>query len=159
MSSQHSDHSFRITTTRVAATVTLTRGEPLSGAFSCAGAASRSAGSAELVALLNQAAGFVPFFPSDRHRPVLLGKHAIRLVEVDAEQHLTLPDEFGEVRSLELLLDDGTELRGGIRISAPLGHTRTLDNLNEAGRFIVLRNDQRVLLVNLASVVLAADLG
>jgi hypothetical protein len=104
---------------------------------------------------MNQRADFVPFFPSGRDAPVLLNKDAIRLVTLRAADLEV--DPFAESRVLDLLLDDGSELRGSIHISAPLGHTRTLDSLNEAGRFLVLRADDCVHLVNLASVVLAAD--
>jgi hypothetical protein len=159
MSSQHPDQGFRITTARLAVRVNLIRGEPLEGEFSCAGRSSERVGGAELAALLNQPTEFVPFFPRGHQAPVLLGKRAVRLVCLDRTLDRSALDEFGETRALDLLLDDGMELRGEIRVSAPLGHTRTLDNLNEAGRFLVLRTDKDVLLVNLAAVVVAADAG
>jgi len=156
MSSQYPDRGFRITTTRLSAVVDLTQGESLEGAFSCAGP---STGTAELSDLLNHPTAFVPFFARGRDAPILLGKHAIRVVRLDRACDAGSLDEFGEARELSLLLDDGTELRGEITISAPIGHTRTLDSLNEAGRFLVVRTASHVLLVNRTAIVVCADVG
>ncbi len=157
MSSVAPHQGFRITTTRLSVTVNLNRGDPLEGDFSCAAPSSDQVGATELAALLNQSTDFVPFFPRGHDSPVLLSKRSVRIVRLDRALDRSAQDDFGETRALDLLLDDGAELRGEIQVSAPLGHTRTLDNLNEAGRFLVLRTDDHILLVNLATVAIAAD--
>ncbi|MBN2195106.1 MAG: hypothetical protein JW751_19975 [Polyangiaceae bacterium] len=151
--------SFRITTHRVPARVRLASGTTLTGQFSCAEQARQHVGSETLSDLLNDAARFVPFFAEGRDDPVLLGKHAIRTVELLEPDGVAPVEAFGEERAIEVLLDDGTELLGSIHVAAPIGHTRTLDFLNETGRFVRVRRSDGVVLVNVAVVVVVADAG
>lgn len=157
MTSQYPHESFRITTQRVAATLVLGQGAPLRGEFPCAGQSHEQVGLDELGALLNQPAAFVPFFLEQRPAPILVNKRAIRVVEVTPSSEALPLADFGEVRAVELLLDDGTELHGDLLVCAPLGHTRTLDTLNETGRFLLVVSGERVRFVNVDVITIAAD--
>ena len=156
MTPQRPWESFRVSTQRIRVRVWLARGTPLAGEFPCAGPIRDRATVRDLAELLNRPTHFVPFFPAERTKPVLLNKAAIRFIDCSVPPGDEIND-FAEERSVELLLDDGEELHGKIEVSAPLGHTRTLDGLNESGRFLILRTDDRTLVVNLSVVALAAD--
>lgn len=149
--------SFRIGTRRVDARVELSNGASLTGQFTCAVQAHHHVGSETLGDLLNERARFVPFFPAERPEPVLLNKRLIRVVEVTTIEPTPPVEALAEERGVVLLLDDGRELRGRVHVAAPEGHTRTLDHLNEAGRFLALRVPTGTLLVNVRAVALAED--
>lgn len=153
-----SEASFRVTQRRIAARVALASGAHLTGEFACPARAHQQVGSENLADLLNDPAPFVPFFLADRPQPVLLGKPAIRLVEVLRADAAPIA-AVGEDRPVALLLADGTEFAGALRVVAPRGRTRTLDVINGAGAFLWLRAETQVLLVNVAVIVLVTDTG
>lgn len=152
--------AFRVEKRRVAATVELDTGKKLEGAFLCSPRSALHAGRETVAELLNAAPRFVPFFAGEDTRHELINKRLIRLVhlgEADLPGDPELLADFAEPRKVRLELDSGDALEGVTRVSAPVGHTRTLDLLNETGPFLHLDAGDDHQIVNLDFVISAAD--
>lgn len=150
--------SFRVEKRRVAATIELDTGKKLEGVFLCAPHSQEHAGRETVAELLNAAPRFVVFFAGEDARHELVNKRRIRLVrlgEADLPGDPELLADFAEPRKVRLELESGDTLEGDTRVSAPVGHTRTLDLLNETGLFLHLDAGDDHLIVNLDFVVVA----
>jgi hypothetical protein len=158
-SSMFPPHSFRIDKRRVQATVRLDGGTALEGAFQCAGQSSTHSGRETVADLLNACPRFVPFFAAGSPAPVLVSTQAITLVELAIAERDDADDGWSEVRAVTLALRDHGEIAGSLRVEAPEGHRRTLDVVNEAGRFVLLDAGDRLLVVNLDRALIVADIG
>ena len=124
---------------------------------------------------------FLPFFPEGDGQPsVLINRDHLMLVrltpppdpmeaggavalEVSVDG---LDEEYppisrrpeGKRRRVRLVLTDEREVSGHIVVAGPLGHTRTQDLLNEAGRFLYFEDaEDNSLLIQITSVLVAAD--
>ncbi len=154
MSDSH--NSFRIPQHRVTVAVELET-RKVTGTFACHDRGTDDP-AADLLTLLASEERFVPFFPDGEKRPVLLSRRGIVAVELTNPDDKSRVTEDGDPRSISLVLMNDIEVNGQIRVSAPIGHTRTLDYLNEAKRFIhVYRDDGAQLLVNVRWILVAAD--
>lgn len=90
----------------------------------------------------------------------LLRRTSVVVMTVDVEDEVTGasgaeslfgsgPDPDGvERHAIALILDDGSELEGTMTYLMPPGERRLQDYLNRAPRFVRLRNDDRVDIVN-----------
>jgi len=110
--------------------------------------------------LLNGPGDFLPAIESPRH-VVLLQKDAIMVPTVAAEAEFP-PEEMlpGETSAgsgagveAEIILQDGTEIRGAVVFAMPEGKNRLLDFLNLPEPFFAVRDGEVARLVNKRCVV------
>ncbi len=104
--------------------------------------------------LLNNPNEFLPVSDED-DRLILLQKDALMLIAVPAEYEAgaSYPEEvelagLTITQGLELLLIDGTALRGTVTYLRPDGGQRLQDFLNTADNFIAIRDNEMVQLVS-----------
>lgn len=154
------DDDFRIPKQRIEAEVELEGGMKLVGAFLCAPHSEHHAGRETVADLLNEPSRFVPFFPDSSAEPLLVNKSLVRVARLPvpdlAGDPESIPD-FSSPRNVVLRMTGGTAIEGTARIAAPVGHTRTLDLLNELGRFMHVDGGDFHLIVNLDAVVSVED--
>lgn len=154
------EDEFRIPKQRILAEVDLEGGTMVSGSFLCAPHSEHHVGRETVADLLNEPSRFVPFFPESSEGPVLLNKDLLRVVRLPIADLPGDPEQLGDFsspRSVVLRMVSGAALEGTVRVAAPVGHTRTLDLLNEPARFVHLDSDDHHLIVNLDAVVSAED--
>src|SRR5690606_38152725 len=135
----------------------------------------------EVQAFLDAHERFVPFFPEGEAQPsILINRDHVLLIrltqpnlnnsssrEVELEVSVDgLDEEYppisrrpeGRRRRVRLVLNDEREISGHIVVAGPLGHTRTQDLLNEAGRFLYFEDAQNdSLLIQASAILVAAD--
>ena len=104
--------------------------------------------------LLNNSNEFLPVSDEDG-RLILLQKDALMLIAVPAEYEAgaSYPEEVEQAgltitQGLELLLIDGTSLRGTVTYLRPDGRQRLQDFLNTADNFMAIRDNEMVQLVS-----------
>jgi hypothetical protein len=106
--------------------------------------------------LLNGRAEFIPALDEETGQMTFLHCGALRAVrvprEVEPEELPTIPTEH----EVEVLLSDGTALRGLFSYLRPAEHSRLVDVLNEPPPFFRLLEDGAVTLVNKRHVVRVA---
>lgn len=102
--------------------------------------------------LLEDARDFVPGYSVEEAAWLFFSKGAIgwlALARAGDEEELEL---FEEDRPAEVRLCDGSTLRGELLYSPPRGGSRTVDHLNEAGRFFTLYETSRIYFIDKAFV-------
>ena len=110
--------------------------------------------------LLNETGSFFPAVEPSGEM-ALLRRDAVILVSVAAEQEFRdsgsdVPDldaEPARAVPVEVVLADGTEIRGMISYLMPEGRSRLLDFLNTEDRFVRLRDANAAILVNKRHIV------
>jgi hypothetical protein len=75
---------------------------------------------------------------------------------IDSPEELTL---FDHQHFVEIELAHGTKLIGTLLDSAPADHSRVIDHLNDAGRFVRLWTTDQHYLINTAQIVAVTELG
>ncbi len=154
MSESHA--SFRIRQHRLTVVVDFD-GRSVEGTFACPDRGSDNP-AAELRTLLGSDDRFVPFVPDGEKRSVLLNRRGIVSVRLTNPEDVSRAGESGDPRSITLVLMNDVELEGQVRVLAPIGHTRTLDYLNEAGGFVhFYAEDGGHLLINVHWILVARD--
>lgn len=151
---------YRVPKHRVPATVRMADGEVCSVQLFAGDHAERHTGPERPSDLLGDGAAFFPV-EDEEEGFLLLHKPAVALVTVDLEAEvgaepvdaddraLVDPEMEGVQRSeVRLVLDDGSEVRGLMALVLPPGERRLQDFLNAADRFVRIRDDDRVHLVN-----------
>lgn len=140
---------FRVPKRRVPAQVVMPNGE--ARRISLFLAATRpSRGPERPSDLLNGGDGFVPAVDEASGGMTFLNRTAIVLVRVDRALEgddadaLTLPTEH----EVEILLFNGTRIRGLVSYLRPAGHSRIIDFLNEPPDFFRLIEEGAIALVN-----------
>ena len=140
----------------------------------------------DLAAQLARDTRFLPVRTASRVR--LIGKHAIAwiaigrqaapapepaaeataeataeaIAEPAAEATIDLPEEltlFDHQHFVEIELAHGTKLIGTLLDSAPADHSRVIDHLNDAGRFVRLWTTDQHYLINTTQIVAVTELG
>lgn len=153
--SKVSDPSFQIAWHRVSVSVELDRAGKLEGAFACPD--DPHTVSESLLELLDVPERFVPFFPDGEERPVLLNRDRIVSVEIKDEK---ADEPEGDRRPVTFVLRNDAEIGGMLLVSAPRGHTRTQDVLNDTPRFVYFEGQEgQRLLLNVRWIILAGDVG
>jgi len=150
---------LRIAKRRIAATLTLTGGQRVSGALFLAEQAATHAGPERLLDVLNGPPGFLPFeavsAPGSR-QTLFINRASIAVVDADGASDDLADDEGYQVavkKSVRLELNGGNELRGVLRVERPVGRDRLSDAVRDDTGFRYLEGAGGVLAVNLAHVV------
>lgn len=108
--------------------------------------ASRHTGPERLSDLLNGHDEFVPALAAGA--TVFLGRHSIAAARVAREWELGEEPALGQQHEVEVLLTDGTCLRGQVSFVLPPERSRLLDYLNDAQPFVRLAEREQVALIN-----------
>jgi hypothetical protein len=112
--------------------------------------------------LLNGPGEFLPTLESSR-KVVLLQKDALLVLSVAAEAEFPSQDDAagvaGAAVSVEVVLQDATEIRGVVRFAMPEGRSRLVDFLNLPERFLAIREGNRARLVNKRAIVRVSIIG
>lgn len=112
--------------------------------------ASGHAGPERLSDLLNGPGGFVPAYDLEADAMTFLNRDGLAVArlpavfETEANDQHTLPTEH----EVEIVLDDGSRLRGLVSYVLPTERSRLIDFLNEAPLFFRLLEQDQVALVN-----------
>src|SRR5215472_12044088 len=108
------------------------------------------AGPERLSDLLNGPGNFVPAYDLDSDAMTFLNRTGVAVarligyVEPDATDEHTLPTEH----DVEIVLQDGTKLRGLVSYVLPPEHSRLIDFLNDAPAFFRLLEQGKLALIN-----------
>jgi len=105
--------------------------------------------------LLNESGAFFPVVESPG-KVIFLRRDAVLVVSVAAESEFLgdqlrpadLPADPGNSQEVEVILEDGTEIRGAVSFLMPEGKQRLLDFLNSGERFITVREANVARLIN-----------
>lgn len=141
---------LRVPKRRVPAEVLLPAGAARRIALFLAEAASQHAGPERPSDLLNGGDDFIPAFDQDAGVMSFLNRSAVAALRLAPELEagdadgLTLPTEH----EVEVLLGNGTTLRGLVAYLRPPGHARLVDFLNEREPFFRLVERDAIALVN-----------
>jgi hypothetical protein len=141
---------LRVPKTRVSAEVLLPGGGVRRIALFLAEAASRHSGPERPSDLLNGGDDFVPAFDEGAQAMSFLNRAAVPAIRLAR----ALEDDDGEALALrtehdvEVLLADGTTLRGLVSYLRPSEHARLVDFLNEPDPFFRLADGTSITLVN-----------
>jgi hypothetical protein len=124
--------------------------------------AARREGEERLSDLLNGPGEFLPALEPPG-KLVLLRKEALTLLTVSAEIEFPAATEappagFSRVRA-EIVLQDGTQIRGEVEFAMPEGRTRLVDFLNLPERFFAVLDAPVARLVNKHCIVRVSILG
>ncbi len=116
--------------------------------------ASHHTGPERLSDLLNTHDQFVPALEGTA--TIFLGRQSIAAVRVARAWELGEEPVEGQQHELEVLLADGTSLRGLVNFLLPTERSRLLDFLNDAQPFVRLLERDQVALVNKRHIVRVA---
>jgi hypothetical protein len=141
---------LRVPKTRVAAEVLLPGGGVRRIALFLAEAASRHTGPERPSDLLNGGDDFVPAFDEDAQSMSFLNRAALPAIRLERELEGEDADPLAlrTEHDVEVLLADGTTLRGLVAYLRPPEHARLVDFLNEPEPFFRLVEERAITLVN-----------
>lgn len=107
--------------------------------------------------LLESSRDFVPLL-LESGEGSLVARHSIETLEIDADAGgaPVLPEADASVDVVTLRLESGATVSGVLRATAPEGYARMSDVFNAGGRFLVLLEGDRLLLVNKRRLVRAS---
>lgn len=150
------NNPFLVRKRDVSVRLTLSTGRVVSGTVQCSEHSEWHHGRERVKDVLNGEGEFMHLWGEGRS--VLIHKAFIEQVEL-SESDLASANEpdLTEHRDIDVLLASGAELSGTIFVSAPLGHTRTLDFLNRGERFYYLDSPQGTRIISLAHTVTVRD--
>lgn len=110
-----------------------------------------------LLDLLNDEREFVPFDADEpAHGRIALGKRHIVSVQpttVENEEPEQLGDPGDTDDPCSILLSDGSELIGRLRVPTPWSASRVLDKLNQAARFVPVVTEDGISIVHGSHIV------
>jgi hypothetical protein len=107
--------------------------------------------------LLNAGDDFLPALDAATGVTTFIGRHTIAAARVAPEWEPADQPE-GERHELEIVLTDGTAMRGSVSFAPTPGRTRVLDYLNEAQPFLRLAEPERVALIHKRHIARATPL-
>jgi hypothetical protein len=148
---------FRVEKSRAEATLTLSNGSSVSGAFFISGSSRTHAGPESIKDVLNGETGFFPFQVDNGSgaTTILLNRdHVLFLELVDRTEARRDPGyEVATERLVTMLLSNGTRLRGAVRVYRPQGRDRLSDFARAAETFRYLEADHATYIVNVRHLV------
>ncbi len=110
--------------------------------------ASTHSGPERLSDLLNAHDDFLPVLDVATGGTMFIGRHSIAAARVAPEWEPAEQTEEGDRHELEIVLTDGTQLRGAVAFVPPPGRSRLLDFLNEPQPFLRLAESEKVALIH-----------
>jgi hypothetical protein len=132
---------LRVPTVAIAAEVACTDGRTLAGRIFVP-AASHGSGPMRPEDWINEPLPFFPFLPDDAAVPVMLNKHTVILVTLQAAEGTEDDIQIGQERRVAIECGD-KRLEGLLLIDTPPNHQRVQDYLNRGELFLTLRDGAR----------------
>lgn len=168
-SSSRPPTEYRIPTTTLTVEIISADATRQRGQLFLAPAAAHHAGAERPEERLNDDSDFFPFLPENQERSVIVNKHQVIVLSFDLTQSEQLRRWWGiDTDEDEILIPhmeqrilvecDGVELEGVLVMDAPQHQRRTQDLLNRAERFICLRDDDQLHLINRKRIVRASEI-
>lgn len=152
---------FRVEKKKREATLTLSNGTVARGFVFLSGCSATHSGAETVKELLNSGTGFVPFelLERDGTRTLLYNRQHIVLVTLpdDAEVRDTPGYDVAVTRAVSLLLSNGTELMGFVRVTQPEGRDRLSDHARFSEPFWHIETPTAALIVNSTHVLQLMD--
>jgi hypothetical protein len=144
---------FRVEKARTNATLFLSNGLSLRGAFFVAGSSATHAGPERVKDVLNAEQGFFPFEVSDEEgarQTKLYNRAHVMYVELDGNAEATLDPAYGIAtrRTVAMLFSNGDHLNGIVRVDRPQGNDRLSDFARSPEEFRYLETEASTYLVN-----------
>ena len=147
---------FRIEKMRTPATVVLSNGTNVRGAFFIAGSSATHDGPERVKDVLNGEPEFVPFEPSGEHaQTVIYNRDHILYVALsqNSEARLDPGYDVATRRKVRMLLSNGTRLSGYVSVYRPRGRDRLSDFARSPEHFRYLEADAATYLINVRHLV------
>jgi len=147
---------FRVEKMRTTATVVLSNGTSVRGAFFVAGGSATHDGPERVKDVLNGEPGFIPFEPlGDYAQTVIYNRDHILYVALapNSEARLDPGYDVATRRRVKMLLSDGTRLIGFVNVYRPRGRDRLSDFARSYEHFQYLEADAATYLINVRHLV------
>ena len=147
---------FRVEKERTHAILTLTTGNSVAGSFFVAPSSPTSSDPERVADLLNGEPGFFPFEISDSQPPraVLFNRdHVVTVMVPGDEAQRDAGYTVARARAVSMLLTDGRELIGSVRVYRPEGRDRLSDWARHGGRFRYVEAIGATFIVNVDQIV------
>jgi hypothetical protein len=148
---------FRVEKAKAAAILTLSNGATVWGCFFVSGLNAAQTGPERVSDVLNAEEGFFPFEVIGPNGARTALYHRRHVMTVALENHNEPGEEPGyDVAPrvwVSMLLSDGSQVSGAVRVYCPPGHARLSDYARTAETFRYLETSTDTLLVNIAHVV------
>jgi hypothetical protein len=152
---------FRVEKSRTQATLTLSSGVSVRGSFFVAGGSRTHAGPERIKDVLNGESGFFPFEvtgPAGAATILYNREHLVMVKLGDPVEARTDPGyDVATVRTITVLLSNGTRLRGMVRVYRPQGRDRLSDFAQGAETFRYLEAEGATYLFNVRHVLELAE--
>jgi hypothetical protein len=152
---------FRVEKARIEATLTLSSGAAVRGCFFVAGSSRTHPGPERIKDVLNGESGFFPFEVAGNTgtATVLYNReHLVMAKLADRSEARTDPGyDIATVRTITVLLSNGTRLRGTVRVYQPQGRDRLSDFARGAETFRYLEAEGDTYLFNVRHVLELAE--
>ncbi len=152
--------AFRVEKLRIEAVIHLTNGARVTGDFFVAQASPTLFGQERVAELLNSESGFVPFEvrESAGARTALLNRDHIVTVAVRDHEARRVPGyDLATARTVSLLMSDGRQILGSVRVYRPEGRDRLSDWSRHGERFRYIESSDATFIVNVAHIVEARE--
>lgn len=144
---------LRVPTVATGATVSCADGRRFEGRIFLPASSPTHAGAMRPEEWLDLPATFFPFLPDDAPAPVLMNKGELLVLSVPApEEESAAPGEAPTPRRRLRVELGGARVDGVATLALPKGMSRVLDLVNAPGRFLALRDGDRLHLVHKARI-------
>jgi hypothetical protein len=147
---------FRVTKTRILASVALSTRELVAGCFFVADVGANGSVPERVAEILNAERGFFPFEAHEDQglRTVLFhSDHIVTVTLAEAEARREPGYDVATMREVAVRLSDGRRLRGTVRVHRPEGRDRLSDWARHPDRFRYLEVGATTVIVNVAHVI------
>ncbi len=151
---------YRVEKSRSYATVTLTSGDRLLGAFFVAATGPNLPGPERVGDLLNGDSGFIPFefHAENGSRTILVNRAQVVAVELaENEERHDSGYDLAKRRMVAVRLANGQRIVGTVRVYRPEGSDRLSDWARQPSQFRYIELDQLTMIVNVAHVIDATE--
>ena len=156
-----SSSQFRVEKARVPATLTLSNGAAVTGAFFVAGSSATHDGQERVHDVLNAETGFFPFevTGTDGPRTALYNRdHVVLVALASTDEARRDPGyDLATPRAVSMLLSNGLRLRGSVRVYRPQGRDRLSDFARATECFRYLEAREGTYLVNVRHLLELAE--
>jgi hypothetical protein len=147
---------FRVTKTRILASVALSTRELVAGCFFVADVGAHGSIPERVAEILNAESGFFPFEAHEDAglRTVLFHRdHVVTVTLAENEARREPGYDVASTREVAVRLTDGRQLRGLVRIHRPEGRDRLSDWARHPDRFRYLEFGDTAVIINVAHVI------
>jgi hypothetical protein len=152
--------AFRVEKVRIEAVIHLSNGVSVAGDFFVAQASPTLFGQERVAELLNCESGFVPFDvrePGGARTALLNRDHIVTVAVRDPEARRVPGYDLATSRRLSVLMSDGQQILGTVRVYRPEGRDRLSDWSRHGDRFRYIESSDATFIVNVTHIVEARE--